>query len=205
MGEKLGRAKGTIDEWSSQKDYEKEFASTYTGDIHRVKGYDEDFRLCCIEKFQEDGEETTFIVFLECLNGIDLFRGRDLFEERLHMKGHIQKVQYQRHEDWNEGVKKYYDLENLSDASLDEFIDELYKGGFEDVSQTAPEFYEELTDISDDGGKRKPAHLVVLMQDGSMIKLWIYENGYVAYEGLRNFYFVKVSKKALGPILSQCD
>lgn len=46
LGEKLGVTKGNIDEWSSQKAYAEELASTIShANIYSVMGYDRDFRI----------------------------------------------------------------------------------------------------------------------------------------------------------------
>lgn len=49
VGEQLGTATGSIDEWSSQEEYAKECASTYTGPFYAMKGYDEGFRIFMTE------------------------------------------------------------------------------------------------------------------------------------------------------------
>jgi hypothetical protein len=46
VGDYLGYATGSINEWSTQDEYAKEFASSCAGDVYSVKGYDTDFRVC---------------------------------------------------------------------------------------------------------------------------------------------------------------
>lgn len=45
LGDKLGRTKGNIDEWSTQTDYTELASSIGVTDIYLVKGYDSDFRI----------------------------------------------------------------------------------------------------------------------------------------------------------------
>ena len=77
LGEYLGHATGSIDEWSDETDY-VEFAGTMSGELYTVVGYDPDFRICCLN---DDGSA----MLLERLNGISLDTGADLFDQRLHL------------------------------------------------------------------------------------------------------------------------
>lgn len=201
IGKKLGTAKGTLDEWSSQKEYSQEFASTYNGDVFEVKGYSTDFRLCCIEEYDDGGK---FIVFLEHLNGISLSKGEELYGERLRVKGEIRKILYQTHEDWNAGREKYHSLRGITDAQVDSFIDTLYEGEFVDVFQSAPEFYEEYRGDSFDE-KYQQAHLYLEMKDNTVIEMRVFGSGYVDYGYMHGWYFVKVPEEAVKSILSACQ
>lgn len=75
LGEYLGHATGSLDEWSEESDY-VEFAGTMSGELYTVVGYDPDFRICCLG---DDGSA----LLLERLNGITLDTGADLFDTRL--------------------------------------------------------------------------------------------------------------------------
>lgn len=87
LGEKIGRSIGNISEWSSQDEFAKEFASTIgEQDVYTVKGYDRDFRLMTYF-VDEDGR--VWSEFYECLNGIRLANGADLFQ-KLRIEGQIQ-------------------------------------------------------------------------------------------------------------------
>ena len=83
LGEYLGHATSSLDEWSSFEEYDKEFASTYEGDVYSVKGYDPDFRVCIRYEEEYDGEKHLFLFFLERLNDITINTGYDVFEARL--------------------------------------------------------------------------------------------------------------------------
>jgi len=94
LGEYLGHATGTLNEWSKQDDYAEEFASTYTGSVYAVKGYDTSFRVCIKQYAEgEDGEPILWILFLDRLNGITISKGEDIFEDRLHLQGRISSIQ----------------------------------------------------------------------------------------------------------------
>ena len=65
--------------------YAENFASTVSGKVYAVKGYDTDFRICIREEVEdENGKPTLWIQFLARLNGITFNTGADLFENRLH-------------------------------------------------------------------------------------------------------------------------
>ena len=49
VGQYLGEAKGSFSEWSKQEKWATEFASTYSGSVYTVEGYDADFRLCILK------------------------------------------------------------------------------------------------------------------------------------------------------------
>lgn len=206
IGEKLGRAKGNLDEWSSQKDYSKEFASTYSGDVYTVKGYSTDFRLCCVEKWEEDGKEHKMVAFVEHLNGIVLKRGEELFGDWLHLRGNIRSVRYQKYDDWFNGREKYVDLTAVSSGQMDSFLEALYEGTFEEISETAPEFYQKLAeDIDGDYKKEIVLPVFMSMKDGTEVALRLYKNGYVEYEYMHGWYFVKVPKEIIAPFFSASE
>ena len=92
IGEKIGFAKGNIDEWSTQDEYASEFAGSAYGDVYTVKGYDKGFRLCMTGISEtpavgDDGVITDengnalreWVNFYECLNGYGITNGYDLF------------------------------------------------------------------------------------------------------------------------------
>ncbi|WP_343769263.1 hypothetical protein [Clostridium malenominatum] len=86
LGEKLGTTKGNIDQRSKQEEYSKEFASTLgIQDVYTVKGYDKDFR---IMTYLENDDGTSYPQFYDCLNGITVKNGADIFG-KLNIKGNI--------------------------------------------------------------------------------------------------------------------
>ena len=177
----LGRARGNIDEWSSQDDYSTELASTCTGEIYTVSGYDPDFRLCAVdEMLTDDGTTITWVWFLERLNGIDLAAGADLFDARLCLPGRIESVRYQTHDDWNEGRNNFLALDDVQAA--ERLIEAACAGQFEYVHDEQPDFY------SREG---KQLHLYLTLTDGTVTELRLFEGGWVGYQPL-GWYFVKI-------------
>ena len=179
VGEYVGEARGTLDEWSSQSDWATEFASTYYGKVYKVKGYSDHFRLCI---FFENGEES-WIQFLENEDDIGLNTGADLFGERLHLKDNVESITYLTHYDWNEGnSSNYKSLTSVNMEQFGRFLDELYHSPFERIDyKDHPDFYECETQ----------GHLYLKMRDGTCVELRLMEGGYVGYQNF-GCVFVKM-------------
>ena len=93
LGEEIGESTGTIDEWSDESEYAREFASNIPGKVYTVQGYDPDFRLCVRRDFTDDsGVHRMWLHFLEHLNGISLSTGADLFEDRLQLRDRVTSI-----------------------------------------------------------------------------------------------------------------
>lgn len=184
VGNYLGYATGSIDEWSTQEEYAKEFASTVAGKVYEVIGYDSDFRVCIREEVEdENGEKQLWIQIFDRLNGITLTTGEDLFETRLHIRNRIEKIKWQSHDDWN------YDLGNIQNATLDtdlweEFLNQIDKGSF--VNTWNPK---KITNTIYD--TEKQTHIFLTMEDSTVIHLRLIEGGYVGYNAL-GWYFVQI-------------
>lgn len=195
-GDYLGYATGSINEWSTQADYAEEFASSVPGRVYGVKGYDTSFRVCIREEFKdENGEKQLFIQFLDRLNDIELTAGADLFEARLRLRERISTVRYQSHNDWN------YETGNIKNAEIDpdlwlSFLDELDKGKF--VNEWDPSNYENSIYDTD-----AQAHIILTMNDGTVIRLRLIEGGYVGYEPL-GWYFVKIPGEIFNKVFAAC-
>lgn len=179
VGEFLGTASGTIDEWSSKTEYDKEFASNVTGDVYTVNGYDKDFRIC-IPQMNEDSE---FIAFFENLNGIRLSTGSDLYGERLKLKGNFNDVVYQLHSDWNYSKNNYKHYTNITNDDIPNFINVLYESPFVDLSESTHDIYDE---------NLKQAHIYFKMNNGTTIGIRLFEDGYVSYDNMYGRVFVKM-------------
>lgn len=183
IGEYLGTAKETIDEWSSQDEYSTQFSSTIYGDVYTVNGYDKDFRLCIL-KIYDDGE---FLEFYENLNGITLINGEDLYgKSRLNLKGNYQDVVYQLHDDWDYEQNNYKHLDDITEEDINQFVDMLYSSSFIEPS------------ISLFSGKDiydmnlQQAHLYFKMLDGTTVELRLFENGCVGYRGMYARVYVMI-------------
>lgn len=199
LGEHLGYATGEITCFSSQEDYAADFSSTIRGDVYSVKGYSTDFRLCIPQSYQEDdGTTITFIYFLERLNGITITDGADLFGDRLGLMGRVASVEYQTYENWNNGDPENYvhsALQGVSSEQFDRFLAALYAAPFEYVYNRDSHFY--------DSSKRQQAFLYLHLNDGTVVGLRLFEDGYVGYQHMP-WYFVKLPGEAFDPIFAAC-
>ncbi|MFD1019719.1 hypothetical protein [Thalassobacillus hwangdonensis] len=171
VGEKLGRTTGTIDEWSEQEDYEKEFASsTGVGDVFAVKGYEPSFR---IMMYGDDHAE-----FYEHLNGITVASGEDVFG-KMNMTGNVVSAEYQFYSDW------YQSRGNKKPIGDEEVVNTFV----EDLNETKPLVRSESNDpIGDLRSDETHKKLYLTLEDGSRVQLTLLEGGYIYY-GYGGVYF----------------
>ena len=196
VGERIGFAKGNINEWSTQDEYATEFAGSAHGYVYTVKGYDESFRLCMTESYtDDDGNDIQWVNFYERLNGIGLGHGHNLFEDRLHLSDNWSHVKYQRNDDWHYSRNNFNDLTGVTDDDIAVFINAMYDGMFENVHETF--------DINDFYKNGNQTHLYVYMNDGTVIELRLFEGGYVGYQHL-GWYFVKIPGEAFDTVFNAC-
>jgi hypothetical protein len=190
VGEYVGEAKGTLDEWSSQEDWATELASTYSGSVYKVNGYSEDFRLCI---YVNSGDEQ-WLQFLDNYDGIGLNTGADLFEERLHITGNVERVTYQTHDDWNAGdTSNDQELSGVTEEQLEDFLTELCNSPFERIDHDS-NFYETKTQ----------GHLYLHMKDGTLVELRLMEGGYVGCQEL-GWIFVKMPGESFDAVFAACQ
>ena len=204
IGDYLGHAVGTIDEWSTQEEYSKELASTYTGEVYTVKGYDPEFRVCIMSECEgEDHEAESWIIFMERLNGISVSFGRDVFEDRLHLSGHISTVEYQAHDDWN------YNKGNICECGVDpdvweRFMQEIDSAEFEEIIWTNGSSFYEAHANSSIYDTPNQAHLFLRMDDGTTAGLRLIEGGYVRYDAFGFYCFVKIPGETFDAVYDAC-
>ncbi|MBR4703656.1 MAG: hypothetical protein IKO91_07410 [Oscillospiraceae bacterium] len=185
-GEYLGEATGTIDEWSTQDAYSKEFAGTVSGPLYAVDGYDTDFRICLRQEYvDEDGESRLWLQYLERLNGVTLTAGAELFEDRLHLRGRVTEIRWQDWESW------YYSTGEPRDAALapetwDAFLEELDRGEFVKSKSISRE-----------------TNLYLRLEDGLTVRLRLLAGGYVSYPPLRGA-FVKMPGEIFDTVYAAC-
>ena len=195
IGDYLGYASGTIDEWSKKEEYDKNFASTVSGKVYAVKGYDTDFRICIrAEVEDENGNPTLWIQFLTRLNGITLDTGADLFENRLHMQGNVKSIQWQSHADWDLGGKNLRDL-NIDSACWEDFLNQMNHGKF--VYTWTDDMDQSIYDTSNQ------VHLILTMEDNTIVRLRLIEGGYVGYDAL-GWYFVQIPGETFDAVYAAC-
>jgi hypothetical protein len=197
IGDRVGYATGTIDEWSEQEDYSVELAGSVAGDIYTVNGYDPAFRLCMTGSYTDDnGALVEWINFYENLNNITLETGADLFGDRLMLRENRNQVKTQTHDNWNAPVSPpvFNDLTDVTDDDIDAFINTLYDSAFEYVYETVGEnFY----------FSESQAHLYFEMNDRSTVELRLFEGGYVGYQHL-GWHFVKMPGSSFDVIFNAC-
>lgn len=163
-GERLCTVTGDIDEWSGADEY-VEGASSVAGDVYAVKGYDTSFRLCM------DGPDG-LIEFYECLSGLALQSGQDLFGDLLRIENYV-GAYYALDADWENDIDARHELDP---GSLDVFISLLLVSPMQDWG-----YGSENGDIYDYGYDE--AHLYLELADGSVVPLRLFENGCVKYDG----------------------
>lgn len=182
IGERLGTAKGNLDEWSSQDEYATEFASTTAGEVYTVKGYDPDFRICvCV---YENDDILRMVMFMERMNNITLATGEDIFETRLHIYGNVKSVQKQSQEDWHNGRG------NQSDVSIsDEVWDAFWRS-----TNEAPvvDTWSDVVEAEKWYKEGKIVHLYLQMEDGTVNHIRLKEGGYVGYTITQDSFWVKI-------------
>ena len=192
IGDYLGRAKGNIDEWSTQDEYAVEFASDLVGDVYTVVGYSPDFRICVTNRGQTAEGEQLWIQMLERLNGIALSKGADLYADRLQIEGRIAEVRYQTYDDWNNGGGYLQPFEHTE--ALDAFLEALGAGEFVWVYDDDPGFYRNT---------RTQAFLWLTLEDGTVVGLRLIEGGWVGYDAMP-WYFVRIPEEAFDAVFSLC-
>ena len=202
VGEYLGTCDGSIDEWSTREEYERDFAGNIPGDFYAVSGYDPDFRICIRQEFTgENGEPDLYIQFLDRLNGIALETGEDLFESRLRIPGRIESIEWQTHDDWNWNRGNFH-AADLGPGVWESFLDEVCAGEFVYTWDPDRDFYEGMarSSIYDTPNQ---AHLTLAMEDGTSVDLRLIEGGYVGYQPL-GWYFVKIPGEAFDAVYDAC-
>jgi hypothetical protein len=199
VGERLGYAKGNINEWSKQDDYAVEFAGSAAGDVYSVRGYDQSFRLCMKGSYTDDnGTAVHYINFYENLTHIGLTFGSDFFGGRLQLSENWKYVKYQKHDNGNNALDDNYvfnDLEGVADEDIAMFIRELYSGNFESAYHSNPDIY---TD------SKQQAHLKFYMDDNTVIEIRLIEGGYAGYHHL-GWSFVKMPSDTFDLIFNACQ
>ena len=172
VGEKLGTIKGTFDEWNIKDGY-VELAGSISGDFYAVDGYDQSFMLC-MKNY--DGSVTTFINN----NDITVRTGADLFEDRFHLTGNYETVEYQTIDDvFGELIQLSEDEEEV----IAKFVKAVNDAPFM-LSKEIP---------LDEGERSRSDRLIYYMffrmKDGMTVKLNLFKGGYVE---LRRFGYVCV-------------
>lgn len=165
LGEKLGKTKAGLDEWSKQNEYAVEFASSIGEvDVYSVKGYHKDFRLMTYDVNSGSAE------LFECLNGVTISQGREIVE-KLHLMN-IQTAKSRSYDDWNNSVEKYVELSDKD--LLHSFVDSL--------NTAKPYLIEDIeAKLGDFRNNEQLKELSISLTDGTIVTLWVIKDGYIGY------------------------
>ncbi len=175
LGGRVGRTTNSINEWNVKDKSTEELASNIgEQDIYTVKGYDSSFRIMSYTKV--NGQE--FAQFFDCLNGITIKSGNDIFGE-LKLIDNVQSAKFIGFDDWNGGINNYTDFKDLS------ILNEALK----DLNNAVPYDYQSVgEDIDNSRNNNGFREFTLKLKDGSRLKFNVFKNGYVSY-GYSNIYF----------------
>lgn len=152
MGEYLGKAKGNLDEWSTQDDYATEFASSVVCEVYDIQGYDSDFRIMGILSYDEGPD---WACFYECLNDIYITNGHDVFSK--------------------------LKLQNLDEIYYSSEEKAIIKSFIEALDETQPVLrVDHGVDILKPDGSNA-LHIKIMLKDGCRVNMDLLKGGYVYY------------------------
>lgn len=176
LGERLGVTKSGLNEWSTQDDYAVEFASTVgVQEVFTVKGYDRGFRIMTLDK--NNGQ--VFAQIFECLNGISVKSGQDIFE-KFRLENNIAAVTYENFDSWNNGKGN---VQRLPDPEgMNRFLEAL--------ELSVPRARERLEQLFDDLSPDSQKFVYLTLQDGLRVQLRLFEDGYVYLNNADIFFQV---------------
>lgn len=185
VGEYLGTTTATGLEWTPE-DGNVELTGRVSGDIYTVKGYDPSFMLC-----MKGLNDTGFYTFI-CNDGITLKYGSELYEDRLHLSGNIASVQYESRDSWDHGRGERYQMNSVNDTVLD-FIKHMDAAQFV-LCDSVPLIF----------NKTALYYLRFQKKDGTTVRLSLYENGYVRFDGIWELC-VQVPEESYSVLLNLLD
>ena len=169
VGEKVGTATGLIDEWTPAEGY-VELAGSVSGDFYTVRGFAPAFLLC----MKEEGNAVQLFV---CNNGITLYQGSELFEDRLGLSDGLKAVTYEDEDSWYDGKEDIHTLHDLD--AVKTLIAAMDEAAFQLSDQA--DLYEEKKD----GGLSKELyHVYCKLDNGVTVTLRLFQGGYVTFTGL---------------------
>lgn len=102
-------------------------------------------------------------------------------------------MQYQYHQDWNYEKKNFRNFTTVSEEEMEQFLDEINNAEFVDL--TGSDIY---------SLNKKQAHLYFTMKDGTVVKMRLFEDGYLKYAN--NFFpyvFIKIKSELFDKIFSE--
>ncbi|WP_054027909.1 hypothetical protein [Bacillus sp. FJAT-28004] len=173
-GDKLGRTKAGIDEWSEQTDY-VELASTIgVADIFSVNGYDSDFRIMSYQVH----EGQIYAELYEHLNGITIANGEDLIG-KTKVKDNMETVRWQDYNNW------YYSKPQFHTLPLNQTLHTFMAALYEAKPMDGEKLYKE--GIYDDGAQNQKV-LFFKLKDQTEVQMWLFKGNYVKYANAPVFF-----------------
>ncbi|GAE05940.1 hypothetical protein [Paenibacillus sp. JCM 10914] len=189
-GEKLGRSKSGITEWSTSSDY-TELASTIGEmDIYSVQGYDTEFRI--MSYAEHDGQ--IFAELYEHLNGITVHTGEDVVG-KLKLLDRMISANWQDFDSWNMGEVQLNEL--AVDEALQAFVQALYE-----AKPVAAEALYEAGIYETGAEEQKFLHLK--LEDETQVQLRLFKSGpYVRYGNAE--VFLQLDKEAFDALWERME
>ncbi|MET3193876.1 hypothetical protein [Bacillus sp. OAE603] len=186
LGEKLGKTKVGLDEWSNQDEYAVEFASSIGEvDVYSVKGYQQEFRLMTYDV------SSGYAEVYESLNGVTISSGSEIVE-KLHLKN-IEKAKSRTYDDWNNSTEKYTEINDK--ALLHSFVNAL--------NDSIPYLREDVeAKLGNFQNNEQYKELTISLTDGTNVTLWAVKDGYISYG---NALYFKIDQKILMNLWNQMN
>lgn len=167
VGEQVGSIRGMIDEWTSEDGY-VDGAGSVVGDIYEVEGVSPDFMLCMV---WDDGVVETYINN----NGITLYEGSDLVDDRLHLRDNFKTVSFQTDAEYSYTQNAPIQLPKETQELFQQFLDSFAENTF---------VYEEGSAYYPFGGDVDNAHIYHLYfttENGLVVRFALMGDGYVCF------------------------
>jgi len=184
LGEKLGKTRAGLDEWSNQDDYAVEFASSIGEvDVYSVKGYQQEFRLMTYDV------SSGYAEVYESLNGVPISSGSEIVE-RLHLMN-IAKAKSRTYDDWNNSTEKYTEINDK--VLLNSFVNAL--------NDSIPYLREDVeAKLGNFQNNEQYKELTISLTDGTNVTLWVVKDGYISYG---NALYFKIDHEVLMNLWNQ--
>lgn len=166
--------------WSAKEDMLYE--NRWEGKLYKLDGYRESFRVAAICHVVYPNGERDVIKVFDCLNGIWLKYGKDLYQSRL-KAGEDCKVYI--------GAFEPEETDRIRLATEDEeaFLKALYAGRFIE-NKNDKELQEELKNA-------EQYRIYLEREDGRMIGLTVYTGGYAVYTHSNEYYVSKLPEEVV--------
>ncbi len=174
-GDLLGTTKKSIDEWASQDEYTKEFASNLGegGKVYTLKGYDSNYRLMVYFEYPDGFNCDIYDSF----GGLTLKSGADYFN-LLNLKNNVVSYTWESYDSWNNGKNEVKEVN--ADDTFHNFLNSLYN------AVPIGENTDMLVENTDYDSQK---FITIKTKDNLNTTLRLFKNGYV-YDTQAGFFKV---------------